>query len=149
MEQFSQQMETLVANLPETLPSANEESSLGRRLSSALPRTQLLRSSSITVPQSLTAKRDVSMTAARTKPAPRAPEQTFPLLGALGEIQLPTVLSSAGLLSGAEKANIFSKLEKAKAFSTAEKLAPLVDKLGLLQFLQGVVDSKSGDLTAT
>merc|ERR1712232_805014 len=114
---------------------------------------------SFAVPQAFgKATRDVSMAAARTKPAAkkakapppaRAPKEAFPLLGALGEIQLPTLLASLQVLSSAEKAGVFTTLEKAKAFSTAEKLAPLVDQLGLLQFLQGVVDSKSGDLTAT
>jgi hypothetical protein len=66
------------------------------------------------------------------------------LIGKLGELRFATALSELGLLAAAEKAGVFSKLESAGAYSKAEALLPVVDKLGVLQFMQNTIDTEAG-----
>jgi hypothetical protein len=72
-----------------------------------------------------------------------------PFLRKLGEKQFTTAVSELGLLSAAEKAKAFSTIEKAGGFSIAESLLPLADDLRILQFLQGIVDTRPEDLYTT
>merc|ERR1719284_934541 len=72
-----------------------------------------------------------------------------PFLRKLGERKFTTAISELGLLSAAEKAGVFSSLEKSGGFSIAESLLPLADDLKILQFLQGVVDTRPEDLYTT
>jgi hypothetical protein len=68
-----------------------------------------------------------------------------PLLGKLGDAKVSTFLAKQGLLSKAEEAGVFSTLEENGLLSVAENALPTIDKLGLLQFLQGAIDSKPAD----
>lgn len=72
--------------------------------------------------------------------------QTQPvyLLTRLEELGALTFVSELGLFSKAEELGVFSKLEQAGAFSKVESILPVVDKLGLLTFLETALDVEAG-----
>lgn len=135
-ELYSEKMKTIVASL-----SAEETGLQGRRLSSPSQVGQISRPlvkngpPTFALRRAVAAKRDVSM---------NAQSKSLNVLTKLGEKRVATTISEAGLLTAAESAGVFTQLEKAGAFSQAEKLLPLVDNLGLLDFLQDSLDTPSG-----
>jgi len=63
------------------------------------------------------------------------------VLSAVEKLKVLEGLADSGLLSGLEEDGAFSTLEKLGAFSTIEKSLPLVQKLGLLSFLESTLET--------
>jgi hypothetical protein len=68
------------------------------------------------------------------------PRPPIKLLTVIEKVKLLSALSESGLLSAAEEAGVLSFLEEKGAFSTAEKALPVIEKLGLLSFMQASLD---------
>jgi len=104
---LKEQMMTIVADL-----ESEEQEPHGRRLFSAPPTSQLVRSPLASPMRPLARARDVSAAASADDQ-----KSTVPLLGVAGKLKVASTLSKAGLLTAAEKAGVFSKLEKSGGFS--------------------------------
>jgi hypothetical protein len=144
--------------------SSQEHEAVGRRLFSAavaktLPTVQQAAASAAVPTQSLRVPADhakMGYTAVdqdfqyeqREAKQQKGGKQPVKVLGKLGELKVASGLSELGLLTSAERAGLFTKLEKAGAFSTAEKFLPIVDKLGVLQFMQSSLDTPASLLLA-
>lgn len=133
-KRFTEEMKAVVGNM-----TAPEHEIRGRRL--LMKPAQSFRSSVHRLPRVNAMPRLPTVTRDVSVGAKSNVKSKVPVLGRLSQLRVATALSDAGLLSAAEQAGVFSKLEKAGAFSTAEKLLPIVDQLGLLQFLQGAINS--------
>lgn len=142
MSPFTEHMKTVAANSP-----VKRHKLLGRRLSSVPVKGLVSRPTMASVPK--VANTFQPLRGSRTSTIAKASDAGgTALLSSLQKLRIATALADAGLLSAAEQGGLFTKLEKAGAFSTAESLLPLVDQLGLLQFAQGAIDSKPGDIAA-